>query len=61
VIDPVPVSQKDAKPRDATEEGMEVQPNVPVQEVRNMLLSGQMTIVGSWTSLLALEKLQEID
>jgi hypothetical protein len=60
VIDPVPVPQKDAKPRDTTEEGMEVRPGVPVQEVRNMLLSGQMMIVGSWTSLLALDKLQEL-
>jgi hypothetical protein len=61
VLDPVPVPSGYGKPRDATEEGMEVIQGVTIGELRNMItMSSEMTIVGSWASLLALDKLQEL-
>lgn len=60
VIDPVPVDSSQAKPRDDTEEGMQVIPNVTVEQLRHWIQTGQMTIVGSWGTLLALQKLREL-
>jgi len=60
VIDPKPIHKNDAKPRDPTEEGMEVIENVSVSEIRDMIERGQMTIVGGWASQLALHRLREL-
>jgi hypothetical protein len=61
VLDPVPVPSGHGKPRDATEEGMEVIQGVSVGEIRKLItMSSEMTIVGSWASLLALDKLREL-
>ena len=60
VIDPVAVDSAQAKPRDDTEEGMQVIPNVTVKQLEHWIQTGQMTIVGSWGTLLALQKLRQL-
>jgi ADP-ribose pyrophosphatase YjhB (NUDIX family) len=61
VLDPEPVEQQNEQPRDDTEEGMEVVPNVTVDELLQRITnSADMTVVGSWASLLALGKLREL-
>lgn len=59
VLDPEPVHANDAKPRDL-EEDIQVIPGVSIDEIRDMIVTGQMTVVGGWASLLALEKLREL-
>lgn len=59
VLDPVPVVVPH-RPRDETEEGMEVVRGVTVQELLQKIRAAEMTVVGSWASLLALRKLQEM-
>jgi len=54
----IPASR--AKPRDDTEVGMEVVRGVTLREIRGMLERGEMTVVGSWATLLALNKLREL-
>jgi len=61
VLDPVPVPADHRRQRDETEEGMEVVEGVTLDELRRMMTnSARMTAVGSWASLLALEKLREM-
>ena len=61
VLDPVPVPADHRRQRDETEEGMEVVEGVTLDELRRMMTSSaRMTAVGSWASLLALEKLREM-
>jgi len=57
VVDPVLVSNP--RPLDATED-IEIVRHVTLEELRRMLTSGQMTVVGSWTALLALDKLRQL-
>ena len=59
VLDPVPVGTG-GKSRDELEEGMEVVENVTVDELWTLMKDAQLTVVGSWASLLALAKLREI-
>jgi hypothetical protein len=59
VLDPEPVHEDDAKPRDA-EEDIQVVPGVSIDEIRGMIVAGRMTVVGGWASLLALQKLREL-
>jgi hypothetical protein len=60
VLDPVPLEQHLERPRDDTEEGMDVVPNVTVEELLQRMMQAEMTVVGSWASLLALRKLREM-
>lgn len=60
VLDPVPVTDGNHKPRDELEEGMEVVENVTVEELRRMMRHAELTVVGSWATLLALKKLREM-
>ena len=60
VVDPERIPAHEAKPRDETEEGMEILSGVSVPQVLEWIRTGEMTIVGSWTCLLALEKLREL-
>jgi len=60
VLDPVPVTDGNHKQRDELEEGMEVVENVSVDDLRRMMKDAQLTVVGSWASLLALDRLREI-
>lgn len=57
VLDPESVHADDAKPRDI-EEDIQVVPGVSVDEIRDMIVTGRMTVVGGWASLLALQKLR---
>jgi hypothetical protein len=59
VLDPEPVHEDDAKPRDL-EEDIQVVPGVSVDEIGDMIVTGRMTVVGGWASLLALQKLREL-
>jgi len=59
VLDPEPIHVDDAKPRDA-EEDIHVVPDVSVEQLREWIAAGELTVVGSWASLLALEKLREL-
>jgi hypothetical protein len=59
VLDPEPVHADDAKPRDL-EEDIQVVPGVSIDEIRDMIVTGRMTVVGGWASLLALQKLREL-
>jgi hypothetical protein len=59
VLDPEPVHEDDAKPRDL-EEDIQVVPGVSVDEIRDIIVTGRMTVVGGWASLLALHKLREL-
>jgi hypothetical protein len=56
VIDPEPVT--DPRPRDDEEE-IQILSNVSVQEIERMIDEGEMNLVGSWASLLALNKLRQ--
>jgi len=60
VLDAVPVAADNRKERDETEEGMEVVEDVTVDELRQKIQAAQLTVVGSWASLLALDKLREM-
>ena len=60
VIDPEPVPAEEALPRDDTEEGMEVVKGVTIQKIMALIASGQLTVVGGWACLLAINKLKEI-
>jgi len=60
VLDPLPVAPEHAKPRDETEEGMEVVAGVTVSEIRNMIEAGELTVVGAWACLCALQKLRDL-
>jgi hypothetical protein len=59
VLDPEPVHEDDAKPRDV-EEDIQVVPGVSIDDIRGMIVTGRMTVVGGWASLLALQKLREL-
>jgi hypothetical protein len=59
VLDPESVHEDDAKPRDL-EEDIQVVPGVSAGEIRDMIVTGRMTVVGGWASLLALQKLREL-
>ena len=59
VLDPEPVHEDDAKPRDL-EEDIQVIPGVSVDEIRDMIVTGRMTVVGGWASLMAIHKLCEL-
>jgi len=61
VIDADTVLDSDAKPRDDTEQGMRVVPEVSYAQLKSLLKKGKMTVVGSWATLLALEKLRELN
>lgn len=61
VIDPIPVSQEEALPRDATEEGMEVVTGITIPELLDLIYNGKLTVVGGWASLLAITKLRAMD
>jgi hypothetical protein len=60
VVDPTSIAESDAKPRDETEEGMQVVHGVSVDEIRRKIAAGEMTVVGGWASMLALDKLREL-
>jgi hypothetical protein len=67
VIDPEPVDENGGasgcRQRDDTEEGMEILPNVTLERLRDVYLNqrnNRMTVVGSWATLLALERLREM-
>ena len=60
VIDPVPVDESAIKPRDETEEGMEVVVGTTVAELREMIATARMTVVGGWATQMALTKLRDL-
>lgn len=60
VIDPIPVDSFNARSRDELEEGMQILPNVTLDELLTWIDGGHMTVVGSWACLLALRRLKEI-
>jgi len=61
VLDPTPVDSGKQKPRDDTEEGMQVIKGVSIAELQRMMTkSAEMTVVGTWATLLALDKLREM-
>lgn len=60
VLDATILPPEHAKPRDETEQGMHAIHGVTHQEMRELVATGQMTVVGSWTCLLALDKLREL-
>ena len=57
VIDPTQVEHP--RPLD-NEEIIEIVPRVSVDEIKRMVREGEMNMVGSWASLLALEKLRDL-
>jgi hypothetical protein len=57
VVNPVLVASP--RPCDANEE-IEIVNHISAQTLRNMVATGQMTVVGSWVALLALEKLRQL-
>mmetsp|Transcript_10278 Transcript_10278/g.14529 ORF Transcript_10278/g.14529 Transcript_10278/m.14529 type:complete len:235 (-) Transcript_10278:388-1092(-) len=57
VLDPEHV--ENPKPLD-DEEDIEILRDVPVEEVMRMIREGEMNVIGSWASLLAIEKLREL-
>lgn len=59
-IDPEPVPEHEAKPRDVQEEGMDILSNVSLDQLRSYLRNSNMTVVGSWATQLALQKLADI-
>lgn len=62
VLDPVPIGNNQKLPqRDVTEEGMTILENVSIADLRRkMTETAEMTIVGTWATLLALDKLREM-
>ena len=48
------------RPLDA-EEDIEIIRGVTVEEIKEMIEGGDMNLVGSWASLLALQKLKELN
>jgi hypothetical protein len=60
VIDPEPVPADQALARDETEEGMQVIPGVTIPQLLELVVSGQLTVVGGWACLLAIHKLKEL-
>ena len=57
VLDAIKVEKP--RPRDA-EEDIEIVHGVDIQSVLRMVREGDMNLVGSWASLLAMEKLREL-
>jgi len=67
VIDPVHCRSNDdgsddqmIRPRDEMEQGMEIVSGITLETLLNWITTGKMTVVGSWASLLALQKLREL-
>jgi len=60
VIDPEPINEKDAKPRDEAEEGMQVVEGISASQLMSYITSCEMTVVGGWAAQLALSKLREL-
>lgn len=62
VLDANPMNddEKANRPRDESEEGMQILRGVTVEQIRCWMSEGEMTIVGSWACLLAFEKLREL-
>jgi len=60
-IDPERVEHDKQLPRDKEEEhDMEILCNITVPELIEMISTGEMNLVGSWTCLLAIQKLRDI-
>jgi hypothetical protein len=60
VIDPIPVDEAACKPRDETEQGMEIIHGVTVTQLEEVIETGGMTVVGGWAAGLAIRKLQSL-
>lgn len=62
VLDPVPLTpaQEEWRPRDAAEEGVEIVPNVTVTELIQRIRNAELTTVGAWAALLALQELRDM-
>lgn len=57
VVDPTPVDNP--RPLD-DEEDIEILHNMTVDEIKRMIRQGEMNVVGSWATLLALDKLRDL-
>jgi hypothetical protein len=60
VIDPQPLEEESNHVREAEEHGMQVVSGISVERVYQLIQSGDLTIVGGWSIMLALNKLQEL-
>lgn len=60
VIDPTEIPIDKAKPRDTTEEGMEIVNSVTIYQIWELIINGRMTVVGGWACMLAINKLKEL-
>lgn len=60
VLDAIPIDAAQAKPRDETEVGMEILQNITLAQIFEWIEHGELTVVGTWATLLALDKLRRM-